>query len=581
MDASHLRTIVWLRWRLSRNQWSRGGPLNVVLTWVVVAAGLLIGCGGAIAGLLAGAFLMGKTKPMELLGLWDAIVLGFLFFWMIGLISELQRSEMIDISRMLHLPVSLRSVFIINFLASHVTPSIVLFLPGMLGLSLGLAFGKGGWMLGMLPLVLGFIFMITAWTYCLRGWLAALMMNPRRRRAVIAGVTFTFILIVQLPNFLGNVVFNHKHHRPRTTELVPADDPNAPPTPPSERVAVGKAVLIAHKVVPVLWVGNGAMSLVTGNVWPAALGALGLFGLGTLGLRRAYRSTMRFYQGDVRTRRPQGKVKAAPVVARSTFLERQLPGVADDAAALALAFFRSLMRASEVKMMLATHFLMMLLFGSMIVVRHSQKVADDVKPFFATGAVAFAFLGLAQLMFNQFGLDRSGFRALVLLPVPRRQILLGKNLAFLPLAASIGLLLLALVEFALRVPLLVIFATVLQLFTVFFLLSMLGNLASVLVPHHIAPGSLKSTKTSTLTTLLIFVSRLLFPVAMLPVLLAPGLGLLFARLGWLPAAPTNLTVSAVVLGLMALLYRLTLAPLGDLLQHRERQILDVVTREVE
>jgi hypothetical protein len=30
-----------------------------------------------------------------------------------------------------------------------------------------------------------------------------------------------------------------------------------------------------------------------------------------------------------------------------------------------------------------------------------------------------------------------------------------------------------------------------------------------------------------------------------------------------------------------LLYRLTLAPLGDLLQQRERRILDVVTREVE
>ena len=37
----------------------------------------------------------------------------------------------------------------------------------------------------LLPLVLGFVFMVTAWTYCVRGWLAALMVNKRRRRAIV------------------------------------------------------------------------------------------------------------------------------------------------------------------------------------------------------------------------------------------------------------------------------------------------------------------------------------------------------------------------------------------------------------
>jgi hypothetical protein len=110
---------------------------------------------------------------------------------------------------------------------------------------------------------------------------------------------------------------------------------------------------------------------------------------------------------------------------------------------------------------------------------------------------------------------------------------------------------------------------------------MLGNLASVLVPHRIAPGSLKPTKTSTLTVCLIFISRLLFPVAMVPIFLAPGLALLFARLEWFAVASTNLVVSVVVLILLTLLYRFSLDPLGEMLQRRERQILDVVTQEVE
>jgi len=581
MDGSHLRTILWLRWRLSRNQWSRGGSLNAVLTLVLMGAGLFIGIVGGIVGLLAGAFLLGKASPTELLVLWDVVVLAFLFLWTIGLVSEIQRSEAIDLSRMLHLPVSLRGIFIVNYLASHLTPSIILFLPGMLGLSLGLAFGKGGALLAMLPLVLGFIFMITAWTYCLRGWLVTLMMNPRRRRAVIAIVTFAFILIVQLPNFLNFALFNHKRHRPPVTESVSVDEPNEPSGRPRDKIIVGKSVRVAHKVVPVLWVGNGAMALAAGSVWPAILGVLGTVGLGALGLRRAYRSTVCFYQGRVGIKRSERKHEAPQAASPSLFLERQLPGLPDDATALALAFFRSLMRASEVKMMLATNALMMLFFGAMIVVRRSSSVAEDMKPFFTTGAVVFTFFGLVQLMFNLFGFDRGGFRALVLMPVRRRQILLGKNLAFLPLAVGIGLILLVLIKFALHVSLVVIFAALLQLFAAFFLLSMLGNLASILVPHRIASGSLKPTKTSTLTVFLIFISRLLFPIAMLPIFLAPGLALLVSRLGWFSTASTNLVVSVVVLILLALLYRFSLEALGQLFQRREKQILDIVTHEVE
>ena len=48
----------------------------------------------------------------------------------------------------------------------------------------------------LVPLALGIVFMITAWTYCLRGWLAALMVNKRRRRTVIVWVTIVFVLPV-------------------------------------------------------------------------------------------------------------------------------------------------------------------------------------------------------------------------------------------------------------------------------------------------------------------------------------------------------------------------------------------------
>jgi hypothetical protein len=240
-----------------------------------------------------------------------------------------------------------------------------------------------------------------------------------------------------------------------------------------------------------------------------------------------------------------------------------------------------MMRAPEVKMALATNFAMLLIFGGMILLRRSATLGDPVKPFILTGALVFTFLGMSQLMFNQFGFDRGGFRQLVLLPAPRKWILLGKNLAFLPIALGMGLTILVLAALALRISLMVFLAAGFQLAAAFLIVSLGGNLLSVLVPHHVAAGSLKRTKTSAMTTALIFVSRLLFPAVMMPLFIPPLLGLLLSHLDWLPAAPVNLLLSAVLLGLLALLYRLSLAPLGDLLQQREKQILQVVTEEVE
>ncbi|NQT04182.1 MAG: ABC transporter permease [Planctomycetes bacterium] len=581
MDWSQLRTIIWLRWRLTRNQWSRS-QLNAVLIMIVAVTVLVLGVVSGVAGVLVGFFVLAEMSPQRLLLAWDVFFGVFLFAWMIGMVSEIQRSETIDISRMLHLPISLRDIFLVNYIASHMTISIILFLPLILGLCLGLLLSGRWLMIWMFPLVFCLVFMITAWTYCLRGWLAALMVNKRRRRAIIAGVTFSFIVLVQLPNIISNLAHGRKKHRPDTVKSAPLDEQATRQPVSRNKRPIPHAVLLAHKVVPFLWVGNGAMSLARGNALPAVLGTAGAFCIGGLGLRRAYRTTIRFYQGRTIGRRSKQKPKAKKVpVVRKNFLERQLPGIPDEAAALALAFFRSLTRAPEVKMALATNFIMLLLFGTMFFARRMSNLSDNFKLFIASGPILFTFLGMSHLVFNQFGFDRGGFRQLVLLPVPRRHILLGKNLALLPIAIGIGLTLLVLVKIILGISFTIVLAACLQLLAVFVLLSIAGNLISVLVPYRISPGSMKRTKTSAMTSLLIFISRLLFPVAMVPMLLPPAAGLLMSSLGWLPAGPVNLLLSTVMLGLLVFFYRLSLPGLGNLMQRREKQILQVVTAEVE
>src|SRR5690606_16860758 len=116
------------------------------------------------------------------------------------LITELQRSESIDLQRLMHLPVHLGQIFVVNYAASHMAVSVLLFVPAMLGLSIGLALSRGPRMLLLIPLALSLVLMVTAWTYYLRGWLATLMTNPRRRRAIVMGLSMGFILLVQAPN---------------------------------------------------------------------------------------------------------------------------------------------------------------------------------------------------------------------------------------------------------------------------------------------------------------------------------------------------------------------------------------------
>jgi hypothetical protein len=213
--------------------------------------------------------------------------------------------------------------------------------------------------------------------------------------------------------------------------------------------------------------------------------------------------------------------------------------------------------------------------------KHASTLSDNYIPLFAISVVVFTFFGMIYLMFNLFGMDRGGFRQLVLLPVQRKYILLGKNLAFLPIAMAIGLIYLIVVEVCLRLSFTVVLATFLQLIAAFLLLSIIGNFISILVPFRLAPGSLKQTKTSTKTTIMILISRFFFPVAIFPISLPPALGLLLSHLGLLPAGPVNLVLSMVLLAVLLFFYKISLPTLGELLLSREKQILQVVTKEVE
>jgi hypothetical protein len=613
VNRQHLATFLWLRWRLRVNQFKRGGIANSIIMVILAVIGLFVAVGLLIASFFVGLFALSDVSPPVLMYVWDGIVVAFLFLWAIGLLTELQRSESLSLQKFLHLPVSLSGAFLINYLSSLFSVHMIVFVPAMLGLSLGLIFSRGPAMLLLLLLVAGFLLMVTALTYQFQGWLAALMVNQRRRRTIIVFVTAGLILVCQLPNLL-NVIQPWKslEEDDTLTRLtakeaalkvslsggkVSADDFKKQQEEIQSEQRARKEELKEHLsqqaeqmagiinlCVPPGWLPLGALEAARGSFLFSGLAILGMMLIGTASLWRAYRTTLRLYTGDFGSRKTKA-VAATPLPAKTrpssvTLLERRLPWLSEHASAIAVASLRALIRAPEAKMLLLTPVILVLVFGSLLVARR-MVVPDVVRPLVALGAAGMIMLTMIQLMGNQFGFDRSGFRVFVLCSADRKDILLGKNLAFGALALVMGLAAVVVAQIVYPVRLDYFLATLPQLVSMYLLFCVFANLLSILAPMPIAAGSLKPRNPKLIPILFQMAFLFLLPLIFGPVLLPLGVELIAGAFGWMPGVPICLILSAVECVAVVYLYRFILFWQGKLLQARERQILEVVASRAE
>ncbi|MBC8404361.1 MAG: hypothetical protein H8E15_03985, partial [Planctomycetes bacterium] len=203
MNRHQLQAMLWMRWRILLNRLRRASKLSNILLGALLVLCALIAVGGFVFAFLIGVEELDKAEPVHILGIWLVLAVTFFFFWMSGVMVELQRSDSMSFKNLLHLPVSLGWVFLYNYLGSFVSISMLIFLPPMLGCWLALVVVKGPVMLLGVFLIAGFFGMITALTYQLRGWLARLMEDKRRGRNIMMAVTFCFVLLVQIPNLIN------------------------------------------------------------------------------------------------------------------------------------------------------------------------------------------------------------------------------------------------------------------------------------------------------------------------------------------------------------------------------------------
>ncbi len=609
MKAEHLRAFIWLRWRIRRNQMRKGGVANAILVGILAVFGALVSLGLAIALFFVGYFPLAKASSSTILFVWDGMIAGCLFAWLTGLLAELQRSESLSLNKFLHLPVSATGVFLINYLSSFFSVNLLIFAPAMLALGLGLTLSRGTIMLLQLPLVAAFFFMTTAITYQFQGWLAALMINPRRRRTIVVMLTMSFILLAQLPN-LANIIGGPLAKRkfapappppqmvgPRGAPAIAQEElqrrdvafrkEQAERTKEANQQMLEKADQMARLVSLVLppgWLALGSMGLAEGGLLPALLAFMGLGAIGSLSLWRSYRTTLRLYTGYFTTgkRRPVGvgqPIQALePIrvaVPKQNPLERELRWLPEQAAVVALSSFRSLLRAPEGKLMLVGPVFMVVIFGSLMLTRGGDP-PEAVRPLMACGGVAMIMFTLAQLVGNQFGLDRNGFRVFVLCPAPRRSILLGKNAAMAPIVLTLCLFVVVAVQIIYPMPADLFLSLLPQVISMYLLFCILANFVSIMAPLRIAPGTMKPLNGKVLPILAHVGLMLLLPLLLAITLVPLGLQLALEALDWIHSVPLALILSVFECLAIALFYHFALTWEGALLQWREQKILEAV-----
>lgn len=615
MNLEQLKAILWLRWRLSVNQWRKAGDFNFILMMILVCSALVVAASAFFVAIVLGIFLLPKATPMTVMITWDVII-GILFFcWSISLLVEIQRTELLSLEKLLHLPMSLRDAFVLNYLSSLICLNIVCFFPAAIGLCVAMAITFGPKMLILIPMVLSFILMLTAVTYQFRGWVASLMSNKRRQRTIITFFTFGFIALSQVPNVVIQLTVPRasqteqsrlQQHAVESKALSDAfsrqeitkqeyDQGLAKlkedfkqkrrDAQQASQMVIDKYLTLANQVLPVGWLPYASKSLLLGSLWPAALCLLGMTLIGTASLRRSYSSTIKYYTGNSFAAAPtKSPIKLQGQEAQSdkpTFMERKLPGLSEHASAITFCSFKNLVRAPEAKMLLIGPMILGIMFVLMLFTNRTPKIPDGIEPLVWLAGIAILTFMCLMLILNMFGMDRSGFRCFILMPAKRSDILLGKNFSMLPIVGSIGILVACGLFYLAPLGPLSIVACVCQMLISFTMASVVGNWVSIQFPFAMVPGTGKPAQLSLVTMLVQMLAMLTSPLYLVP-------GILFYGIEWalryffsIEYLPIFALMSVIELWLVYKLYSYVLIRQGNLLQIRETRILEILTANSE
>ena len=262
--------LVALKWTLLRHTWHAG-------RWLVAGAGDWAerGRGGAVAGGRRGPVLSGRGRGKNRIAgacawcCWTFPRACTCSSGCGGLLLEVQRNDIIDLRRLLHLPVSLRMIYLINFRGLTGRPAACC-CPcrarwrcwrGLDRPATTMEAILAPWRPWFLPhpvvwcgalLFACFALMLAAWAHYLRGMLAIVMENKRWRRVVMTLIPVTFIVLGQLPGLLSQLLHARQYQGGA----------------PLDEGALMQGLVWGHLAFPPAWLSMGLWALVRGGLSP-------------------------------------------------------------------------------------------------------------------------------------------------------------------------------------------------------------------------------------------------------------------------------------------------------------------------
>ncbi|MCA1578869.1 MAG: ABC transporter permease [Acidobacteria bacterium] len=554
---SQLLTLIWLKWRLLRNSLRSSKAVvnkvasvlgmllafvfSLVVSLVLCLVAYVISQPDALAEFLRRA----SRQDIPVAATAEFIffsIFGFLYLMWATLPLSIGGGKQFDAGKLLMYPITLRKLFAVDFVSELTTLHSVIALPAIVAVAIGTGLGTGKLGIALLAAVPVALFGVA-----LSKWLSTIMGSLLRRRRARAETVVALIGAVAglggaMAGQLAPLLFRHAESL-RSLRWTP---PGAAAVlfmsvGPTQKLAYGLAFLTLFVY---------SVALIGGTYLIARRAALGIEGR--------------------RKRKAEAAARLEPA-----YTGWKLPLLPEDLSAVIEKEWRYASRNAQMRMMALAPLLLII-----IRVINSQRMESSLargpsaagefmtygSGLLATGGVLYVFLVLAGSSCNAFAFEEGGMRTLILSPIDRRKILLGKNIATTTLAVVFAAILLIFNTIVFRDLTLGDLLFIALSFVVFAtLMSAIGNWLSIRFPKRMSFG--KRMNVSGVAGLML-----------IPMIVVLGIGPVLATLvGYLTR---NLLIQYLTLALVALvsvgIYVLVLGFHGRSLAQRETDILEAV-----
>lgn len=564
---SQLTTLIWLKWKLFRNSLRSS---KAVANRISSVLGMLLALAFAsITALGLGAAAYALTSPDIILQTDVSVqdkaplaipsaefiffsIFAFCYLMWASLPLSIGSSRQFEPGRLLMYPVSLRKLFALDFISEIASLQSIFAISAIIAIGLGAGLGSG-----MVGRALIAALPTAAFGMAVSKWLSISVGSLIRRRrtrgeTLLALIGVTAGLGGALAGQLAPTIFKH-----------------------------------AQSFKAVRWTPPGAAAFaLTQGLRQGALAEY-LLALGTLSaytvllILATYIIARRAVVGRGGAQRGNARPTARPKA--EIYTGWDTPLLSAQLSAIVEKELRYVLRNAQLRMMVLMPLILVVVRlvnpNRLVQSGHASRGASSFasnlllygEGLMATGGVLYVFLILTGLSCNQFAFEEGGMRSLILSPVDRRQILVGKNIAMTIVALIFTSALLIVNELVFRdlTPQAIVFVA-LSFITFAAIMALIGNWLSIRFPKRMNFG--KRLNVSGMVGLLLIP---MFILLALPPLAATATGYL------LGSYLIGYVTLAMFAGLAVCSYLLLINAQGRSLERREVEILEVVREPID